>query len=79
MTYSRHSSVCNRVAAVAAIALLSCAFGAGVAPADEKDPWEGFNRGIFKFNEGAEKYVVGPRNRTPGPGACSWSGCAGRK
>lgn len=25
---------------------------------DERDPWEGFNRGVYKFNEAADKYLL---------------------
>ena len=57
MTVGRYRKACHLVAATAA---LCCALGAGVATAESDDPWEGFNRGIFRFNEGADKYVVGP-------------------
>jgi phospholipid-binding lipoprotein MlaA len=46
---------------VVAVAALYCALVGGVASAAEgDDPWEGFNRGIFRFNEGADKYFIGP-------------------
>jgi len=39
------------------ILLAGCATtGAG----DPKDPWEGFNRGVFSFNEGLDKAVLKP-------------------
>ncbi|MFP8880495.1 MAG: VacJ family lipoprotein [Myxococcota bacterium] len=53
----RHSKVRHLVAALVA---LSCVLGAGVASAEDEDPWEGFNRKIYRFNEGADKYVIGP-------------------
>lgn len=31
-----------------------------VQASDERDPWEGFNRAIFAFNEAADTYVVRP-------------------
>lgn len=39
---------------------------------DERDPWEGFNRAIFAFNDAADTYVVRPvavgyTKVTPGP------------
>jgi phospholipid-binding lipoprotein MlaA len=33
---------------------------APVAMASEVDPWEGFNRPIFRFNEGLDKYALKP-------------------
>lgn len=33
---------------------------ASPAPADQRDPWEGFNRGVFRFNEKADRYVAKP-------------------
>jgi phospholipid-binding lipoprotein MlaA len=30
------------------------------APANNPDPWEKFNRAIFKFNDGADRYVLRP-------------------
>jgi len=57
MTMGRHSKVCHLVATMA----LASGLGAGVATAEEpNDPWERMNRGVFRFNEGADKYVVGP-------------------
>lgn len=46
------------LACVVALSLLGSVASAE-AP-DVSDPWEGFNRAIFRFNEGADKYVVGP-------------------
>ncbi len=31
-----------------------------LAEANEKDPWEGFNRGVFKFNDTLDRYVLRP-------------------
>ncbi len=60
MTDGRDSKVGGLVTATAAIAALCCALGVGVASAEVDDPWEGFNRGIYRFNEGADKYFAGP-------------------
>jgi phospholipid-binding lipoprotein MlaA len=44
--------------------LLLCALLSGCAatPAEERnvDPWEGMNRGVFAFNEGADRWVLKP-------------------
>jgi phospholipid-binding lipoprotein MlaA len=32
-------------------------------PAAPNDPWEGFNRGAFKFNRGLDRFVIGPIGR----------------
>jgi phospholipid-binding lipoprotein MlaA len=51
---------------LAALALISAALTAGVSCAhidgdpDPADPWERMNRGIFRFNEGADRWVVEP-------------------
>ncbi len=42
----------------AALAVLS--FAAGCASGPPEDPWQGFNRPVFRFNEAADRYVVGP-------------------
>lgn len=60
----RRSVARIRRVAVAAIAtfLVTSTLGAtafATAP-DVADPWEGFNRAMFRFNEGADKWVVGP-------------------
>jgi phospholipid-binding lipoprotein MlaA len=57
MTDGRNSKLSHLVAAIAA---LVCVFGVGAASAEANDPWEGFNRSMYRFNEGADKYVVGP-------------------
>ncbi len=60
MTNDRPSNANHLVATIAALA---CLLFAGIASAEaeeNKDPWERFNRGIFRFNEGADRYVVGP-------------------
>lgn len=45
-------------------ALLLTGLLAAAAPAlameDPRDPWQGFNRGVFAFNEFADKYVAKP-------------------
>ena len=51
-------------AAVAALFLSGAAVANAADPAsgssDVNDPWEGMNRGIFKFNEGADSWVLEP-------------------
>ena len=46
-----------------AFALAACALTAGcAAPAnpDPRDPWEGFNRGVYKFNDTVDRAVFKP-------------------
>ena len=47
-----------------ALSLVAMMFGcasipAGVPPSPD-DPWESFNRSVFEFNEGLDKYVLKP-------------------
>lgn len=43
------------------VALVTLALsGAVSAAADPADPWEGFNRGVFRFNESVDRYVAKP-------------------
>lgn len=48
----------------AALALIAALSGAGCAtvqgPTDPQDPWEGFNRGVFEFNQSLDKAVIKP-------------------
>lgn len=44
---------------VATLAMALC-LGAVPAAAEERDPWEGFNRRIFWFNDGVDVYVLEP-------------------
>jgi phospholipid-binding lipoprotein MlaA len=59
-------SAVNRRAPLGVVALLVFASlsGAGCAtvqgPPDPQDPWEGFNRGVFEFNQSIDKAVVKP-------------------
>ena len=47
--------------ALVALALSGCATtGANAQPANPKDPWEGFNRGVFAFNDDLDKYALKP-------------------
>ncbi len=43
-----------------AAAALSLTAGAPRAAAEDGDPWEGFNRGIFRFNEAADRWLIEP-------------------
>jgi phospholipid-binding lipoprotein MlaA len=57
-------------AALASLALTACAT-APAAPGDIADPYEGFNRQMFAFNNGVDKYAISPaatvyRTVTPG-------------
>ena len=49
-------------AAFASLALAACATAPAAAPApgDIADPYEGFNRRMFAFNNGVDKYALGP-------------------
>ncbi|MCK2183578.1 MlaA family lipoprotein [Halomonas getboli] len=61
------------LAALCALSLLTgCATTSGVDDANPADPWEGFNRGVFAFNETVDRYALKPvaqgyRYVTPDP------------
>jgi len=62
---SRPRRAARRLARVAiglaAIALAGCATtGANGQPPNPKDPWEPFNRSMFAFNDGLDKYALKP-------------------
>ncbi|KGE76835.1 MULTISPECIES: MlaA family lipoprotein [Halomonas] len=49
------------LAALCALSLLTgCATTSGVDDAHPDDPWEGFNRGVFAFNETLDRYALKP-------------------
>ena len=45
---------------ITAISLNAIALNPAVANEIEEDPWQGFNRSMFEFNEGVDKYVAKP-------------------
>lgn len=47
-------------AALASLALTACATAPAPAPGDIADPYEGFNRQMFAFNNGLDKYALAP-------------------
>jgi len=47
-------------AALASLALTACATAPAPAPGEIADPYEGFNRKMFAFNNGVDKYALGP-------------------
>jgi phospholipid-binding lipoprotein MlaA len=48
----------------AALCLLLCSGCAGVeGERDPRDPWEGLNRGVYRFNETVDEYVAQPLAR----------------
>ncbi|MBZ9560406.1 MULTISPECIES: VacJ family lipoprotein [unclassified Modicisalibacter] len=47
------------LAAVAGVTLAGCA-SQGTAPANPQDPWEGFNRKVFAFNDTLDRYAIKP-------------------
>jgi phospholipid-binding lipoprotein MlaA len=47
-------------AALASLALAACATAPAPGPGDIADPYEGFNRKMFAFNNGVDKYALGP-------------------
>ena len=46
------------------LALSACVSTVWAAPRDPADPWESFNRGVFRFNETADRYVAKPLAKT---------------
>lgn len=48
------------LAVLAALSLAACATTSDRASLDPRDPNEGFNRGVWAFNQGADKAVVKP-------------------
>jgi phospholipid-binding lipoprotein MlaA len=50
----------QRGAAVAAVLTVVMSCPAAMAEDDSRDPFEGFNRAVFSFNEGLDKAVVKP-------------------
>ena len=60
------------LALLAALSLGACATTGDRASLDQRDPYEGFNRGVWSFNQAADKAVVKPaasvyRTVTPVP------------
>jgi phospholipid-binding lipoprotein MlaA len=51
-------AVVRAAGALAIAALAGCATTNG--PPNPKDPWEGFNRSMFAFNDGLDKYALKP-------------------
>jgi len=47
-------------AALASLALAACATAPDPGPGDIADPYEGFNRRMFAFNNGVDRYALGP-------------------
>lgn len=44
----------------AAAMLIALAVWSGGVRADDRDPFEGFNRGVYKFNDTADRYLLKP-------------------
>lgn len=47
-------------AALLAVAMTACATSPATGPAEINDPYEGFNRKMFAFNNGVDKYALSP-------------------
>lgn len=47
-------------AAFASLVLTACATAPATAPSEVADPYEGFNRQMFAFNNGVDKYALSP-------------------
>ena len=50
-------------AAFLAVALSACATTPAAGGSDIRDPYEGFNRQMFAFNAGVDRYALGPASR----------------
>ncbi|OBX37080.1 VacJ family lipoprotein [Halomonas elongata] len=48
------------LAGLALAALSGCATTSGGTEANPEDPWEGFNRGVFAFNDTLDRYALKP-------------------
>lgn len=48
------------LATLALVALTGCATTGGAEPRNPDDPWEGFNRRVFAFNEVVDRYALKP-------------------
>jgi len=53
-----------RCASVLALTACVGTVWASSVPSDQADPWESFNRGVFQFNETADRYVAKPLAKT---------------
>lgn len=54
----------QRTATVAALALSAVvAVACAGSPPNPADPWQGMNRPVFRFNEGADRYVLEPMSQ----------------
>ena len=54
-----NTKVLSRIATVAAAGALMAGCAAPQHP-DPRDPWEGFNRGVYKFNDTVDRAVFKP-------------------
>lgn len=57
LTYSRFRLI---LLGMLLVSLSGCATPAGNRSPDPQDPWEGFNRSIYSFNEGLDRAVIKP-------------------
>lgn len=55
----RHTMACGLLALLSLAALSGCA-ASGVQEANPDDPWEGFNRKVFAFNDVVDRYALKP-------------------
>ncbi|WP_136247553.1 MlaA family lipoprotein [Halomonas borealis] len=59
-TFAGHRAGQGLAALCALLLLTGCATTSGAGDANPDDPWEGFNRGVFAFNETLDRYALKP-------------------
>lgn len=50
----------SNVMALVAVLLSTSGIASAQRAPDDRDPWEGFNRGVYSFNQGLDKVIIHP-------------------